>query len=443
MVMDMVKVLTMACILAIAYVVGVVVYRLYFSPLARFPGPKLAAATLWYEFYYDVILKGQYTFKIKDLHQKYGPIIRISPYELHINDPEYYSTLYSHSSPKDKYYYYVKPFDFPRSSFGTESAQVHRFRRGAMNPFFSRGKVLQHEGLVQELVRKFCDRIEGFGKTSQIVPLSLGFTCLTTDLITSFVLKRSYRFLEATDWNPHWGQTLRDASELGMMSRQVTWMLPILKSLPRAWAEALNPGLVLFFSLVQRTYQRIAEVEQQRDMAEKGNACSERGYTLIDQILDSKLPDDEKTPERLAEEIRSAIGAGTETTSNALTVTVYHILRDPSKTQRLRQELEGIEPNPDREIKLRELEQLPYLVGTKTTIQACEIRVNDEPVIMYPRRPAAAIGMTSILQHHDESIFPDSYSYVPERWLGEEKRKRLERYLVSFSKGSRRCIGMR
>jgi hypothetical protein len=48
------------------------VYSVYFGPLAKFPGPKLAAATLWYEFYYDVIMKGRYTFKIKELHEKYG-----------------------------------------------------------------------------------------------------------------------------------------------------------------------------------------------------------------------------------------------------------------------------------------------------------------------------------------------------------------------------------
>jgi hypothetical protein len=48
------------------------VYSVYFRLLAKFPGPKLVAATLWYGFYYDVILKGQHTFKIKELHQKYG-----------------------------------------------------------------------------------------------------------------------------------------------------------------------------------------------------------------------------------------------------------------------------------------------------------------------------------------------------------------------------------
>ncbi len=56
----------------IAYGVGLVIYRLYLSPLSRFPGPKLAAATLWYEFYYDVVRRGKYTFEIAKMHEKYG-----------------------------------------------------------------------------------------------------------------------------------------------------------------------------------------------------------------------------------------------------------------------------------------------------------------------------------------------------------------------------------
>ena len=48
------------------------VYRLYFSPLAKFPGPRIAAATLWYEFYYDVVKGGRYTWKIGELHDHYG-----------------------------------------------------------------------------------------------------------------------------------------------------------------------------------------------------------------------------------------------------------------------------------------------------------------------------------------------------------------------------------
>jgi cytochrome P450 len=52
------------------------------------------------------------------------------------------------------------------------------------------------------------------------------------------------------------------------------------------------------------------------------------------------------------------------------------------------------------------------------------------------------ISMSCLLMHHDESIFPDSYRFNPERWTDPAERKRLEKYMVAFSKGSRMCIGM-
>lgn len=50
------------------------IYRIYFHPLAKIPGPKIAAATRWYEFYYDVIKRGKYVYKIEEMHAKYGMI---------------------------------------------------------------------------------------------------------------------------------------------------------------------------------------------------------------------------------------------------------------------------------------------------------------------------------------------------------------------------------
>lgn len=56
----------------VGYVVLLAVYRLYFSPLSNFPGPKLAALTGLYEFYYDYWLDGKYIFEIKKMHGTYG-----------------------------------------------------------------------------------------------------------------------------------------------------------------------------------------------------------------------------------------------------------------------------------------------------------------------------------------------------------------------------------
>ena len=54
------------------YTILLVIYRVYFSPIAKFPGPKLASATVWYEFYYQIVKNGQWGNQVEKLHEKYG-----------------------------------------------------------------------------------------------------------------------------------------------------------------------------------------------------------------------------------------------------------------------------------------------------------------------------------------------------------------------------------
>ena len=44
--------------LFVVYCVGLAIYRLFLSPVAKFPGPILPALTWWYEFYYEIIRVG-------------------------------------------------------------------------------------------------------------------------------------------------------------------------------------------------------------------------------------------------------------------------------------------------------------------------------------------------------------------------------------------------
>lgn len=71
---DSYTLLIFAVPLTCAYCVLLGVYRLYLSPLAGFPGPKLAALTSWYEFYYDYFKRGRFTWVLKDLHKQYGQL---------------------------------------------------------------------------------------------------------------------------------------------------------------------------------------------------------------------------------------------------------------------------------------------------------------------------------------------------------------------------------
>lgn len=104
------------------YILALTIFRVFFSNLARFPGPRLAAATYWYEFYYDAWPhQGQYEWKIRDLHARYGAsfifhiriteltfgmhhrqgaFVRINPDEVHCNDPNFFNELYASSAKR-------------------------------------------------------------------------------------------------------------------------------------------------------------------------------------------------------------------------------------------------------------------------------------------------------------------------------------------------------
>lgn len=59
-------------ILAVVWILGLIITRLYFHPLGKFPGPRIAALTRWYEFYHDVLRDGNYVKYYPELHKKLG-----------------------------------------------------------------------------------------------------------------------------------------------------------------------------------------------------------------------------------------------------------------------------------------------------------------------------------------------------------------------------------
>jgi hypothetical protein len=65
--------IVIAVLAALSLWLGVIIaYRLWFGPLAAFPGRKLAALTGWYETYFDCVKKGRYWVEIEKMHEEYG-----------------------------------------------------------------------------------------------------------------------------------------------------------------------------------------------------------------------------------------------------------------------------------------------------------------------------------------------------------------------------------
>lgn len=130
------------------------------------PGrPAMRTDTFRYEFYYDVYLAGKYTFRIADMHAKYGPIVRINPYELHVSDPSYYDTIYASTASghkRDKWSWCQQQFGTDLSMFSTVDHDLHRQRRQALSPFFSTQSVMRLQPLISERVGVLVERFKEF-----------------------------------------------------------------------------------------------------------------------------------------------------------------------------------------------------------------------------------------------------------------------------------------
>ena len=196
-------------------VAAIVVRRLLFQPLTNIPGPKLAAVTAAYEFYYDCILIGRFHFKINELHERYGklkhvievprltvlgPIVRISPREVHIRDPEFFDKIYNVTNKFSKDTWYYRFLDSPQGALSTESAELHRMRRKGMNRFFSPNAIRRLSQPIMSNVEMLCKRLDAFKETGEPANLSNAYGCLVTDNTTDYVLPHGYNMLGNEDF---------------------------------------------------------------------------------------------------------------------------------------------------------------------------------------------------------------------------------------------------
>ena len=184
-------------------------------------------------------------------------------------------------------------------------------------------------------------------------------------------------------------------------------------------------------------------------------SISEHPPTIFEDLLRSKLPDSEKAPERIAQESMTVVIAGTHGTAFAIATGIYYLLASPSTLQRLKTELKEAIPDPTQSPSWKEMEKLPFLRGVvqealRLSYGSSARLPRVSPVDVLSVRdearsrtwdipPGIPIGMSSFQTHHDETVFPNSDNFEPERWSGGSD---LDRYMVSFTKGSRGCLGI-
>jgi hypothetical protein len=165
-------------------------YRLYFHPLAHFPGPKTAAVTRWYEHYWAIYRRGKFEQQIERLHAQYGTIVRIGPNELHVNDPSFYEDVYN----------FETFFDRPEVNLvnlqHSASFERHKVRRRVFEPYFSKQAVARLEPLIRSNANKLSQRVEEAKSTRKPINMTLLARCFTCDVICEYMFATPFDFLD-------------------------------------------------------------------------------------------------------------------------------------------------------------------------------------------------------------------------------------------------------
>jgi len=207
----------------IAYRIAIAVYNVSpFHPLYRFPGPKLAASSYWYEAYYDWWRLGRYGKVIGRMHEQYGPIVRINPDELHCSDPAFTDEIYAGPGRvRDKWQHQLNTGGVGPVSvtgFSTVGHELHRARKAPLSKFFSRQQMLKLEDEVHEFAKMVAGKmLTSAGKGA--FDVKEAFNCFTADVISQYAFGESMGFVAQQGWEPNFATWVKSFFKSAYMMR--------------------------------------------------------------------------------------------------------------------------------------------------------------------------------------------------------------------------------
>ncbi|RDW81515.1 cytochrome P450 [Aspergillus mulundensis] len=433
-------------------------YRLYWHPLSRFPGPKLAAASRIYEFYHNVIHTGRYIWKIEELHRKYGTsdafvpewtnfsgsIVRVGPNEVHINDPSYFSEIYPGNSQKrnkDKFYLRML-ITLSDSTVATGEHELHQKRRNHSLKHFSKKSIVDIEPRLKPSIEKMMEIVQQRGSTGAVFCLDSLAMAMGTDVTSEYLFGLPLGFLDTPDRANTIKDVLFSMSHYGPLMTFIPFGDRLRHLVPTSFIARVSSDTRVVLEN-ERVIRDICALKLQAP------ATPFSKFTLVDSLNDPTLPPSERTLDRITAESIQFLLAGTETTGWAIAVTMFHLLSERPMLLRLREEIKQVLVRASDYPSWTALEALPYLRAVILEgLRLSLVTINRFPLydtentLVYkdwaiPQGTSVSQSMWFV--HMNEEIYPEPSKFNPERWLSAGES--LMRYFVPFLRGSRDCMG--
>ncbi|KAK4184282.1 Isotrichodermin C-15 hydroxylase [Podospora australis] len=426
------------------YTLSHVIYNLFLHPLHSYPGPLFMRATRL--GYIRRSLKGTLSFEMLDLHQKYGPVVRIAPNELAFCDPQAWKDIMGHRTggpdkqqlefeKSEKFYRPVA--DIPVDIVNAKRDE-HALLRRTMAHGFSDRAMREQQPLIKGYIDLLMQKLRKYGQGGkQKVDLAAWYNFTTFDVIGDLAFGESFGCLESEDYHP-WVKAIFSVARAGVMFQSVAHFpllfSMLLKMIPARFMEERAEHMEMAMAKLKR---RMETTKPRSDLIEGLlKKADEWGLTL----------------EKLQANSGILVIGGSETTATLLSGVTFLLLTNPSSLEKLVKEIRTSFSSED-EIDFLSVSSLPYLL-------ACL----DEALRLYPPVPTGLPrvvppGGASIAGHyvpqgtivavhqwamyHNPQHFREADSFHPERWLGTDERFKDDRKeaFQPFHLGARNCLG--
>jgi cytochrome P450 len=215
---------------------------------------------------------------------------------------------------------------------------------------------------IHEKVDKLITRFEEAHTARSVLHLQLDFAALTADVITDYCYGWSYGYLDS-DKAARSNDLVDAVNGLMVMfhiNRFFPFLIKIFRNSPPALVRWLQPHMADLFDFKSRLRQQAADALQRQSLkkVDSGDQAN-----VFDALTCLDVPAQERTLDRLEDESALLLGAGTETTARAISVSMFHLIRDKEVMRKLRVELKTVLETPRSKASWLDLEKLPYLVS--------------------------------------------------------------------------------
>ncbi|PNP85900.1 hypothetical protein FNYG_00956 [Fusarium nygamai] len=374
-----------------------------------------------------------------------GPIARMSPNRVHIDDPNFYHKVYSTGTKflkEPAMFRYAGELDaLPFIMDPT----AHKVRRGIVDPMFSPRAIKDFSPLALQIIKGALKKIGDSYETGKPVSLKRLESNFAMDIIMKLCFGKDMNCTQGKEGTEALVDSMVALTHSFSLIKHFPTLGKIMQSFPTHVLTYIIPGFVEFRNPCAQWANEVRERHQ------NGVYTDETGrQTVFDAILDAE-PD--RSTKGLVDEAFSLVIGSTETTVTTITYDVWCILKNPEVEKKMLEELRTVETNSDGLMEHPNLINLPYL----TAVIHETLRISSPaPGILTRLVPSGgtkygshllpadtSVSTAQRLIHYDPILFPEPEpeTFMPERWL-DNSDKASKKNLIPFSKGPRMCVGL-